>query len=138
MHNKESSGRKKIDPRQIDEKAILEKVAALGAQGIYSSSSSKAMPTRKEEVPLLEIRGTSAEQDIEEYINSHLNDFSSSGRNPLHIDKEAYRLLSDLVWIVRLKDFTISGVAILIIIDHFWEKAGLIENIKEFYKQQLY
>lgn len=61
------------------------------------------MPTRKEEVPLLEIRGTSAEQDIEEYINSHLNDFSSSGRNPLHIDKEAYRLLSDLVWIVRRK-----------------------------------
>ena len=78
----ESSGRKRIDPRQIDEKAILEKVAALGAQGIYSSSSSKAMPARKEEPPLPEAGGTSAEQDIGEYINSHLNDFSSPGRNP--------------------------------------------------------
>lgn len=135
----ESSGRKKIDPRQIDEKAILEKVAALGAQGIYSSSSSKAMPARKEDdAPLPEAGGTSAEQDITEYINSHLNDFSSPGRNPLHIDKEAYRLLSDLVWIVRRKDFTIAGVASRIIIDHFREKGGLIEKIKEFYKKQLY
>ena len=93
----ESSGRKKINPRQIDEKAILEKVAALGAQGIYSSSSSKAMPVRKEDdIPLPEAGGISEEQEIGEYINSHLNDFSSPGRNPLHIDKEAYRLLSDL------------------------------------------
>ena len=131
----ESSGRKKINPRQIDEKAILEKVAALGAQGIYSSSSSKAMPVRKEDdIPLPEAGGISEEQDI----NSHLNDFSSPGRNPLHIDKEAYRLLSDLVWIVRRKDFTIAGVASRIIIDHFKEKAGLIEKIKEFYKKQLY
>ena len=116
----ESSGRKKINPRQIDEKAILEKVAALGAQGIYSSSSSKAMPVRKEDdIPLPEAGGISEEQD-------------------LHIDKEAYRLLSDLVWIVRRKDFTIAGVASRIIIDHFKEKAGLIEKIKEFYKKQLY
>lgn len=134
----ESSGRKRIDLRQIDEKAILEKVAALGAQGIYSSSSSKAMPARKEEPPLPEAGGTSAEQDIGEYINSHLNDFSSPGRNPLHIDKEAYRLLADLVWIVRRKDFTIAGVASRIIMDHFRENAGLIEKIKEFYKRQLY
>lgn len=134
----EGSGRKKIDPRQIDEKAILEKVAALGAQGIYSSSSSKAVPTRKEETRPPDIWGASAEQDIEGYITSHLNDFSSSERNPLHIDKEAYRLLSDLVWIVRRKDFTIAGVASRIIIDHFREKAGLIEKIKEFYKRQLY
>lgn len=135
----ESSGRKKIDPWQIDEKAILEKVAALGAQGIYSSCSSKAMPVRKEDdTPLPEAGGTSKEQDIREYISSHLNDFSSPGRNPLHIDKEAYRLLSDLVWIVRRKDFTIAGVASRIIIDHFKEKAGLIEKIKEFYKKQLY
>ena len=110
----ESSGRKKINPRQIDEKAILEKVAALGAQGIYSSSSSKAMPVRKEDdIPLPEAGGISEEQ-------------------------EAYRLLSDLVWIVRRKDFTIAGVASRIIIDHFKEKAGLIEKIKEFYKKQLY
>ena len=134
----EGSGRKKIDPRQIDEKTILEKVAALGAQGIYSSSSSKAIPVHKEEALPPDIRGMSAEQDIEEYISSHLNDFSSSGRNPLHIDKEAYRLLSDLVWIVRRKDFTIAGVASRIIIEHFREKAGLIEKIKEFYKRQSY
>lgn len=135
----ESPRRKKIDPRQIDEKAILEKVAALGAQGIYSSCSSKAMPARKEDdAPLPETGGTSAEQDIGEYINSHLNDFSSPGRNPLHIDKEAYRLLADLVWIVRRKDFTIAGVASRIIMDHFREKSGLIEKIKEFYKQQLH
>lgn len=69
---------KKINPRQIDEKAILEKVAALGAQGIYSSSSSKAMPVRKEDdIPLPEAGGISEEQEIGEYINSHLNDFSS-------------------------------------------------------------
>ena len=135
----ESSGRKKINPRQIDEKAILEKVAALGAQGIYSSSSSKAMPVRKEDAPPRpEAGGISEDQAIGEYISSHLNDFSSPGRNPLHIDREAYRLLSDLVWIVRRKDFTIAGVASRIIIDHFKEKASLIEKIKEFYKKQLY
>ena len=74
---------------------------------------------------------------IEEYIGAHLNNFLSSGRNPLHIDSEAYRLLADFVWIVRRKDLSISGMASRIIIDHFKEKGGLIEKIKEFYKKQL-
>lgn len=134
----ESPRRKKIDPRQIDEKAILEKVAALGAQGVYTSSSPKAIPSVKEENPYLDKRVISVEHEIAEYINSHLNDFSSPERNPLHIDKEAYRLLSDLVWIVRRKDFTIAGIASRIIIEHFRNNAALIEKIKEFYKKQMY
>ena len=84
-----------------------------------------------------DIRKAFTEQDIEEYIGAHLNNFLSSGRNPLHIDSEAYRLLADFVWIVRRKDLSISGMASRIIIDHFKEKGGLIEKIKEFYKKQL-
>lgn len=134
----ESPKRKKIDPRQIDEKAILEKVAALGAQGVYTSSSPKAVPAVREEDSVSDRCAMSAERGIEEYITSHQNDFSSPERNPLHIDKEAYRLLSDLVWIVRRKDFTIAGVASRIIIDHFRDNAVLIEKIKDFYKKQMY
>lgn len=134
----ESPKRKKIDPRQIDEKAILEKVAALGAQGVYTSSSPKAVPAVREEDSVSDRCAMSVEHGIEEYITSHLNDFSSPERNPLHIDKEAYRLLSDLVWIVRRKDFTIAGVASRIIIDHFRDNAVLIEKIKDFYKKQMY
>lgn len=134
----ESSKKNKVNPRKIDEKFILERVSDLGMQGVYRSNSAKTIPVRREEPPSSDIGETFAEQDIEEYINSHLNDFSSPERNPLHIDKEAYRLLSDLVWIVRRKDFTIAGIASRIIIDHFREKAGLIEKIKEFYKKQLY
>lgn len=132
----EGSGRKRrADPARIDERSILEKVAALGAQGVYTSSTPKAaMPQGK---PPPDVRETYGEEEVREYIESHLNGFPSSGRNPLHIDAEAYRLLSDLVWIVRRKDFTIAGVASRIIIDHFREKAGLIEKIKEHCKKRL-
>lgn len=133
----EGTGRKRrADPARIDERSILEKVAALGAQGVYTSSTPKhaGLPQRK---PPPDGQETYGEKEAREYIESHLNGFQSSGRNPLHIDAEAYRLLSDLVWIVRRKDFTIAGVASRIIIDHFKEKAGLIEKIKEHCKKRL-
>ena len=147
----EKPGMEKAGHFRIDEKSFLDAVGAMPAVKIHSRDSSGALsppakesPSPEEEPPPLrertsapDIRKAFTEQDIEEYIGAHLNNFLSSGRNPLHIDSEAYRLLADFVWIVRRKDLSISGMASRIIIDHFKEKGCLIEKIKEFYKKQL-
>ena len=108
-HNMESSGRKRIDPGRLTRRLSLRRWPPWARKGYTVPARPKRCPPVRREPLFLKPGGTSAEQDIGEYINSHLNDFSSPGRNPLHIDKEAYRLLADLVWIVRRKDFTIAG-----------------------------
>ena len=127
----DSFGKKKIDPRTIDEKAILEMVAAKGTQRAYTSAPAQtAVSPKEEDIPKVEEEQKNIpKEDVENYVQRYLNDFSSPQRKPLHIDAEVYECISDIVWSVRRKDFTVSGFISRVLTEHLKENADLIKTV---------
>ena len=109
----DSIERKKTKPYNINEKEILDIVAAKGS---YLSSISES-------------KKTITDEEVKKYIEALLNNFSSNRRKPLHIDAQVYECISDIVWAVRRKDFTVSGVISRILVEHIKENAGMIKKI---------
>lgn len=69
------------------------------------------------------------EEEVKKYIEALLNNFSFNWRKPLHIDAQVYECISDIVWAVRRKDFTVSGVISRILVEHIKENADVIRKI---------
>lgn len=125
----DSFGKKKIDPRTIDEKAILKMVAAKGTQKVFTSGNPQTTVTQREQPSNVEGEKSIKEEDVQKYIQTYLNDFSSPQRKPLHIDAEVYECISDIVWSVRRKDFTVSGFISRVLTEHLKENADLIKVV---------
>ena len=100
----------KTKPYNINEKEILDIVAAKGSYLSSISENLEEVPPHKESSSRAESKKTITDEEVKKYIEALLNNFSSNRRKPLHIDAQVYECISDIVWAVRRKDFTVSGV----------------------------
>ena len=96
------SGKKKFDPRSIDEKAILDIVAR---KGTIRPDSPATSVSPKPEDTAEEIAGSSEAPvfttgEIDAYRASFLNTVRTKPRKSLHIDADLHRRISSLVWAV--------------------------------------
>ena len=96
------SGKKKFDPRSIDEKAILDIVAR---KGTIRPDSPATSVSPKPEDTAEEIAGSSEAPvfttgEIDAYRASFLNTVRTKSRKSLHIDADLHRRISSLVWAV--------------------------------------
>ena len=106
------SGKKKFDPRSIDEKAILDIVARKGT--IRPDSPATSVSPKPE--------------DTAEEI---------AGSKSLHIDADLHRRISSLVWAVGRGEVTVAGFVNQVLAHHFEENGGLINAVLEKYYQSL-
>ena len=125
----DSIERKKTNPYHINEKEILEIVAAKGSYLSCISGDLEEVAPHKESSSRPESKKTVTEEEVKKYIEALLNNFSSNRRKPLHIDAQVYECISDIVWAVRRKDFTVSGVISRILVEHIKENADVIRKI---------
>lgn len=94
-----NSGKKKFDPRSIDEKAILDIVARKGTirpESPVTAASRKPEDTEEEvigesEAPVFTV------EEINAYRASFLNTVRTKSRKSLHIDADLHRRISSLV-----------------------------------------
>jgi len=121
--------RKKTNPYHINEKEILDIVAAKGSYLSSISGDLEEAAPHKEFSSRSESKKTMTDEEVKKYIEAHLNSFPSNRRKPLHIDAQVYECISDIVWAVRRKDFTVSGVISRILVEHIKENAGMIRKI---------
>ena len=125
----DSIERKKTNPYNINEKEILDIVAAKGSYLNRISGDQKEVVPHKESSSQPEGKKTITDEDVKKYIEAYLNNFSSNRRKPLHIDAQAYECISDIVWAVRRKDFTVSGVISRVLVEYIKENADMIKKI---------
>lgn len=125
----DSIERKKPNPYHINEKEILDIVAAKGSYLSCISGDLEEVAPHKESSSRPESKKTVTEEEVKKYIEALLNNFSSNRRKPLHIDAQVYECISDIVWAVRRKDFTVSGVISRILVEHIKENADVIRKI---------
>lgn len=125
----DSIERKKPNPYHINEKEILDIVAAKGSYLSCISGDLEEVVPHKESSSRPESKKTVTEEEVKKYIEALLNNFSSNRRKPLHIDAQVYECISDIVWAVRRKDFTVSGVISRIPVEHIKENADVIRKI---------
>ena len=125
----DSIERKKPNPYHINEKEILDIVAAKGSYLSCISGDLEEVVPHKESSSRPESKKTITEEEVKKYIEALLNNFSSNRRKPLHIDAQVYECISDIVWAVRRKDFTVSGVISRIPVEHIKENADVIRKI---------
>lgn len=125
----DSIERKKPNPYHINEKEILDIVAAKGSYLSCISEDLEEVAPHKESSSRPESKKTVTEEEVKKYIEALLNNFSSNRRKPLHIDAQVYECISDIVWAVRRKDFTVSGVISRIPVEHIKENADVIRKI---------
>ena len=125
----DSIERKKTNPYHINEKEILDIVAAKGSYLSCISGDLEEVAPHKESSSRPESKKTVTEEEVKKYIEALLNNFSSNRRKPLHIDAQVYECISDIVWAVRRKDFTVSGVISRILVEHIKENADVIRKI---------
>ena len=125
----DSIERKKTNPYHINEKEILDIVAATGSYLSCISGDLEEVAPHKESSSRPESKKTVTEEEVKKYIEALLNNFSSNRRKPLHIDAQVYECISDIVWAVRRKDFTVSGVISRILVEHIKENADVIRKI---------
>ena len=122
------SGKKKFDPRSIDEKAILDIVAR---KGTIRPDSPATSVSPKPEDTAEEIAGSSEAPvfttgEIDAYRASFLNTVRTKSRKSLHIDADlSARLL------------TVAGFVNQVLAHHFEENGGLINAVLEKYYQSL-
>ena len=93
------SGKKRFDPRSIDEKAILDIVAR---KGTIRPDSPATSASPKPEDTVEEIAGSSEAPvfttgEIDAYRASFLNTVRTKSRKSLHIDAGLHRRISSLV-----------------------------------------
>ena len=127
------SGKKKFDPRSIDEKAILDIVAR---KGTIRPDSPATSVSPKPEDTAEEIAGSSA-GEIDAYRASFLNTVRTKSRKSLHIDADLHRRISSLVWAVGRGEVTVAGFVNQVLAHHFEENGGLINAVLEKYYQSL-
>ena len=125
----DSIERKKPNPYHINEKEILDIVAAKGSYLSCISGDLEEVAPHKESSSRPESKKTITEEEVKKYIEALLNNFSSNRRKPLHIDAQVYECISDIVWAARRKDFTVSGVISRIPVEHIKENADVIRKI---------
>ena len=125
----DSIERKKTNPYHINEKEILDIVAAKGSYLSCISGDLEEVAPHKESSSRPESKKTVTEEEVKKYIEALLDNFSSNRRKPLHIDAQVYECISDIVWAVRRKDFTVSGVISSILVEHIKENADVIRKI---------
>ena len=125
----DSIERKKTNPYHINEKEILDIVAAKGSYLSCISGDLEEVAPHKESSSRPESKKTVTEEEVKKYIEALLNNFSSNRRKPLHIGAQVYECISDIVWAVRRKDFTVSGVISRILVEHIKENADVIRKI---------
>lgn len=125
----DSIEREKTNPYHINEKEILDIVAAKGSYLSCISGDLEEVAPHKESSSRPESKKTVTEEEVKKYIEALLNNFSSNRRKPLHIDAQVYECISDIVWAVRRKDFTVSGVISRILVEHIKENADVIRKI---------
>ena len=125
----DSIERKKTNPYHINEKEILDIVAAKGSYLSCISGDLEEVAPHKESSSRPESKKTVTEEEVKKYIEALLNNFSSNRRKPLHIDAQVYECISDIVWAVRRKDFTVSGVISRIPVEYIKENADVIRKI---------
>lgn len=125
----DSIERKKTNPYHINEKEILDIVAAKGSYLSCISGDLEEVVPHKESSSRPESKKTITGEEVKKYIEALLNNFSSNRRKPLHIDAQVYECISDIVWAVRRKDFTVSGVISRILVEHIKENADVIRKI---------
>ena len=147
------SGKKKFDPRSIDEKAILDIVARKGTirpDSPATSVSPKPEDTAEEIAGIpsswpgydLTIAGSSEAPvfttgEIDAYRASFLNTVRTKSRKSLHIDADLHRRISSLVWAVGRGEVTVAGFVNQVLAHHFEENGGLINAVLEKYYQSL-
>ena len=117
----DSIERKKTKPYNINEKEILDIVAAKGSYLSSISENLEEVPPHKESSSRAESKKTITDEEVKKYIEALLNNFSSNRRKPLHIDAQVYECISDIVWAV--------GVISRILVEHIKENAGMIKKI---------
>ena len=133
------SGKKKFDPRSIDEKAILDIVAR---KGTIRPDSPATSVSPKPEDTAEEIAGSSEAPvfttgEIDAYRASFLNTVRTKSRKSLHIDADLHRRISSLVWAVGRGEVTVAGFVNQVLAHHFEENGGLINAVLEKYYQSL-
>lgn len=133
------NGKKKFDPRSIDEKAILDIVARKGTIRLESPATAAS---RKAEDTEEEIAGSNEAPvfttgDINAYRASFLNTTRSKSRKSLHIDAGLHRRISSLVWAVGRGEVTVAGFVNQVLAHHFEEHGELINAVLEKYYQSL-
>ena len=129
------SGKKRFDPRSIDEKAILDIVAR---KGTIRPDSPATSASPKPEDTVEEIAGSSeAPGFTTAYRASFLNTVRTKSRKSLHIDAGLHRRISSLVWAVGRGEVTVAGFVNQVLAHHFEENGGLINAVLEKYYQSL-
>lgn len=133
------SGKKKFDPRSIDEKAILDIVAR---KGTIRPESSVTAASRKPEDAEKKVAGESEAliftiEEINAYKASFLNTVRTKSRKSLHIDADLHRRISSLVWAVGRGEVTVAGFVNQVLAHHFEENGELINAVLEKYYQSL-
>lgn len=120
--------KKKVDCSKIDEKAII---AMVGKSSRFNSTYGKPEESvpHKEHLSPSDGSKTVTEEEVKNYIEAYLNNFSSPQRKPLHIDAQVYECISDIVWSVRRNDFTVSGFISRMLAEHLKENADMIKKI---------
>ena len=127
------SGKKRFDPRSIDEKAILDIVAR---KGTIRPDSPATSASPKPEDTVEEIAGSSEAPvfttgEIDAYRASFLNTVRTKSRKSLHIDAGLHRRISSLVWAVGRGEVTVAGFVNQVLAHHFEENGGLINAVLE-------
>lgn len=133
-----NSGKKKFDPRSIDEKEILEIVARKGT--IRPESPVTAVPRKpgtEDEVTGNKEAPAFSTEEINAYRASFLNTVRTKSRKSLHIDADLHRRISSLVWAVGRGEVTVAGFVNQVLAHHFEENSGLINAVLEKYYQSL-
>lgn len=133
-----NSGKKKFDPRSIDEKEILEIVAKKGP--IRPEPPVTAVPRKpgtEDEVTGNSEAPAFSTEEINAYRASFLNTVRTKSRKSLHIDANLHRRISSLVWAVGRGEVTVAGFVNQVLAHHFEENGGLINAVLEKYYQSL-
>lgn len=134
------SGKKRFDPRSIDEKAILDIVARKGTirpDSPATSTSPKPEDTVKKIAGSSEAPPVFTTGEIDAYRASFLNTVRTKSRKSLHIDAGLHRRISSLVWAVGRGEVTVAGFVNQVLAHHFEENSGLINAVLEKYYQSL-
>lgn len=132
----DNSEKRKVNPRSIDEKAILEIVAGKGSRLSATSDPVPAPssgPDTAEIIPASppEQKHISTDGQCAAFIATFLDVPRSASTTTLHIDTDVHRCISSLVWGIGDKKVTVSGVANRILALFFEENAELVHSIIE-------
>lgn len=133
----DNSDKKKVNPRSIDEKAILEIVAGKGSGlSILSEPSPKPSPRRDvAEVipPVSTATGKHVFTDEQRaiFMADFLNIPRSTSSTTLHIDTGIHQRISSLVWGIGNRKVTVAGVANRILELFFEQNEELVHSIIE-------